>query len=117
VPALINDKIPLDFVIDSGASDVTVPADVVSTLMRTGTLVSADFTGTQIYVLADGSHVPSQTFRIRSLRVGDLVLNNVAASVASANGSLLLGQSFLGRFKSWSIDNDKKVLVLGPRTF
>ena len=117
MPALINDKIPLDFVIDSGASDVTVPADVVSTLMRTGTLVSADFTGTQIYVLADGSHVPSQTFRIRSLRVGDLVLNNVAASVASAHGSLLLGQSFLGRFKSWSIDNDKKFLVLGPRTF
>lgn len=117
VPVLINDKIPLDFVIDSGASDVTVPADVVSTLMRTGTLVPTDFTGTQMYVLADGSKVPSQTFRIRSLKVGDLVLNNVGASVASANGSLLLGQSFLGRFKSWSIDNTKQVLVLSPRTF
>jgi len=117
VPVLINDKIPLDFVIDSGASDVTVPADVVSTLMRTGTLVPADFTGTQMYVLADGAKAPSQTFRIRSLKVGDLVLNNVAAGVASANGSLLLGQSFLGRFKSWSVDNAKQVLVLVPKTF
>src|SRR6202040_894745 len=116
VPVLINDKLPLDFVIDSGASDVTVPADVVSTLMRTGTLVPADFTGTQMYVLADGSKVPSQTFRIRSLKVGDLVLNNVGASVASTNGALLLGQSFLGRFKSWSIDNIRQVLVLGSKT-
>ena len=32
--------------------------------------------------------------------------------MASARGSLLLGQSFLGRFKSWSIDNAKHVLVL-----
>jgi len=116
VPVLINDKIPLDFVIDSGASDVSVPADLVSTLIRTGTLVTADFTGTQLYVLADGSKVPSQTFRIRSLKVGDLVLNDVAASVASAKGSLLLGQSILGRFKSWSIDNVRQVLVLGPKT-
>ena len=67
VPVSINEKISLDFVLDSGASDVSVPADVVSTLMRTGTLVPADFTGAQMYVLADGSEVPSQTFRIRSL--------------------------------------------------
>ena len=117
VPVLINDKLPLDFVIDSGASDVSVPADVVSTLMRTGTLVPADFTGTQTYVLADGSKVPSQTFRIKSLKVGNLVLSDVSASVASANGSLLLGQSFLARFTSWSIDNARQVLMLGPKLF
>jgi hypothetical protein len=34
--------------------------------------------------------VPSQTFRIRSLKVGDRVLENVAG-VASVNGDLLLG--------------------------
>jgi predicted aspartyl protease len=112
VPVLINDKIPLDFIIDSGASDVSVPADVVLPLMRTGTLTGADFTGTNTYTLADGSQVPSQTFRIRSLKVGDMVLENVAGSVASVNGELLLGQSFLSRFKSWSIDNRRQVLVL-----
>ena len=36
--------------------------------------------------------------------VGDVVVENVTGSVAPAQGSLLLGQSFLGRFKSWSID-------------
>lgn len=112
VPVLINNKIPLDFILDSGAADVSVPADVVLTLIRTGTLSEADFTGTTTYVLADGSKVPSQTFRIRSLKVGDKVLENVSGSVASVNGSLLLGQSFLSRFKSWSIDNERQVLVL-----
>lgn len=112
VPVLINNKIPLDFILDSGAADVSVPADVVLTLMRTGTLTEADFMGTTTYVLADGSKVPSQTFRIRSLKIGDKVLENVPGSVASVNGPLLLGQSFLRRFKSWSIDNVRQVLVL-----
>jgi hypothetical protein len=112
VPVLINNKIPLDFVLDSGATDVSVPADVVLTLMRTGTLTEADFTGTTTYVLADGSEVPSQTFRIRSLKVGAKILEDVSGSVASVKGTLLLGQSFLSRFKSWSIDNERQVLVL-----
>jgi predicted aspartyl protease len=102
----------LDFIIDSGASDVSIPADVVSTLWRTGTLSDADFTGSKTYVLADGSTIPSATFRIRSLRVGDRVLANVSGSIAPVKGSLLLGQSFLSRFKSWSVDNVREVLVL-----
>jgi clan AA aspartic protease (TIGR02281 family) len=111
VPVLVNGAITLDFVVDSGAADVSIPADVVSTLMRTKTLQVSDFIGRQTYVLADGSKVPSQTFLIRSLKVGDRVIENVTASVASVNGSLLLGQSFLSRFKSWSIDNTKHALV------
>jgi TPR repeat protein len=112
VPVLINDRITLDFVVDSGAADVSIPADVVLTLMRTGTLKEADFLGKKTYVLADGSEVPSQTFRIRSLKVGNKVLEDVRGSIASVKGSLLLGQSFLGRFKSWSVDNAKHALVL-----
>jgi len=112
VPVLINNALTLDFVLDSGAADVSIPADVVLTLIRTGTLTEADFSGTKTYVLADGSKVPSQTFRIRSLKVGNRILENVSGSVASVNGSLLLGQSFLNRFKSWSIDNARQVLLL-----
>jgi tetratricopeptide (TPR) repeat protein len=43
VPVQINGIITLDFVVDSGATDVTIPSDVVSTLMRTGTIERADF--------------------------------------------------------------------------
>ena len=68
--------------------------------------------GQQIYRLADGSTVPSQTFRIRALKIGDKEIKDVVGSVAGVEGSLLLGQSFLSRFRSWSIDNQRHVLVL-----
>jgi clan AA aspartic protease (TIGR02281 family) len=112
VPVFINGTITLNFVVDSGAADVSVPADVVGTLIRAGTIGKSDFTGKQTYVLADGSTAPTSTFVIRSLKVGDILIENVKGSVSPAAGSLLLGQSFLQRFKSWSMDNNKQVLVL-----
>jgi len=112
VPVLINDTITLKFVVDSGAADVSIPADVVLTLIRAETITQSDFIGAQTYTLADGSTTSSRTFRIRSLRVGDIVLLDILGSVADTNGDLLLGQSFLGRFKSWSIDNTSHTLIL-----
>ena len=112
VPALVNGMIPLHFVLDSGASDVSIPADVVLTLMRTGTLTDSDFIGTTKYRMADGSVVPSTTFRLRSIKVGDRVEENVVASMTGVEGGLLLGQSFLGRFQRWSIDNARQALEL-----
>jgi hypothetical protein len=73
----------LNFAIDSGAADVSIPADVVSTLMRTGTIQETDFVGKKMYRLADGSTVPSATFLIRSLKVGNHLLENVMGSLAS----------------------------------
>jgi predicted aspartyl protease len=105
----------LKFTVDSGAADVTIPADVFSTLMRAGTIEDSDMLGTQTYILADGSTSNLQTFRIRSLKVGDTVLENVTGSVADTRGTLLLGQSFLRSFKSWSIDNSRHMLVLVPK--
>ena len=111
VPVVINDSITLRFTIDSGAADVSVPADVASTLVRTGTITDADFIGSKTFVLADGSTVPSAEFRLRSLKLGSLTLTNVVASISDARGPLLLGQSFLSRLSSWSIDNDRHVLL------
>lgn len=115
VPVEINGKIALDFILDSGASDVTIPNDVFTTLKRMGTVKEADIVGQQTYVLADGSKTQSTTFTIRSLKVGDIIIENVSASVAPSQGILLLGQSFLQRFKSWSIDNATGGLLLETR--
>ncbi|MGB6661639.1 MAG: retropepsin-like aspartic protease [Xanthobacteraceae bacterium] len=82
VPVEINGVITLNFVVDSGATDVFVPSDVVSTLMRTGTIERSDFIGTQTYILADGSESPSNTFIIRSLKVGNTRVENVTGSVS-----------------------------------
>ena len=114
LPIEINGVITLNFVVDSGAADVSIPADVVGTLIRTGTLKSSDFIGNKTYILADGSESPSSTFNIRSLKVGDFIVQGVQGSIAPATGPLLLGQSFLTRFKSYTIDNGGQELHLQP---
>jgi clan AA aspartic protease (TIGR02281 family) len=114
VPVVINDKISLNFTIDSGATDVSIPANIFFSLTRAGTVSPQDFLDKRAYTLADGSTEYSQRFRIRSLRVGNLELRDVIASVMPSAGSLLLGQSFLSRLKSWSIDNEQHVLLITP---
>lgn len=55
--------------------------------------------GDETYILAAGSTSKQVTFKIKSSKVGDRVVENVRGSVASSSGILLLGQSFLERFR------------------
>ena len=116
VPVVINGKVSLNFTIDSGATDVSIPASVFSNLIRDGIVSSEDFLDKRMYKLADGSGEISQRFRIRSLRVGKLEVRDVIASVGDSGGLLLLGQSFLSRLKSWSIDNELQALLITQST-
>lgn len=111
-PVVINNAIRLNFFVDSGASEVSIPADVFSTLLRTNTLTQTDITGFRNYKNADGEVFRSNTFVIRSLKLGDVEVLNVPAKVAPTNAPLLLGQSFLKRFKTWSINNSTQELIL-----
>jgi clan AA aspartic protease (TIGR02281 family) len=115
VPVEINGAITLDFTIDSGAADVSVPLDVFSTLWRKGTIQDGDIIGEQTYKAWDGSTQKTFAFTIKSLKVGNVVVEDVRGGVAPLQRSLLLGQSFLERFKSWSINNTKHVLFLEPQ--
>ena len=112
VPAILNDAASANFVVDSGASDVVIPENVLEELRKAGKFSDADFTGTQMVKIADGSIVKARTFNLRSLSVSNRMLTNIHASVAPAKATPLLGQSFLQRFASWSIDNERQVLLL-----
>jgi predicted aspartyl protease len=115
VPVWINRAITLNFVLDSGASDVLIPADVFLTLLRTGTVSESDFLDSKIYSLADGSKLKGARFVIRELRVGNQVATDVVASVGPVTGDLLLGLSFLSRFGTVTLDNDRHVLILSGK--
>jgi clan AA aspartic protease (TIGR02281 family) len=116
VPAQINKVVTIDFVIDSGASDITLPRDVYSTLIRSGTLTKANYIGTTQFGIGDGSEVKGGVkFKLASLQVGNQVLTDVVASVMPSDAATpLLGLSFLSRFQSWSIDNNSGTLKLIP---
>lgn len=106
VPVLINERLSLDFIIDSGATDVSIPSDVALTLVRTGTISDGDFLGSSDYTLADGRTSSASRINIRSLSVGGVTVHNITASVANAAGPLLLGESFLRRLPKWTINNE-----------
>jgi predicted aspartyl protease len=116
VPVLINGRIWLNFIVDTGADEVAVPADVAMTLFRAGTITKEDIGREQSVGLANGETVKSKQLRIHSLQVGvgdnAVIVQNVAGSMGGSQGSLLLGQSFLRRFRSTTIDHVNSVLII-----
>jgi len=112
VPVVLNDVVTAKFIVDSGAADVSIPEEIAAALMKSGTLTSADLLGNKTYMMADGTMVPSKIYRMATIRIGGVVMDNVTVRISAANSSLLLGQSFLRRLKSWSMDNDRQVLIM-----
>ena len=112
VPVEINGQPAIDFHIDSGAADVSVPAYLFQQMKAAGSLRPEDMLGSETYTLANGASIKAETFRIRLLKVGSIELKDVRASVSQYAGPPLLGMSFLGRFNSWSVDNGRGVLIL-----
>jgi hypothetical protein len=110
VEATINGWLVRPFVVDSGAADVQVSTDVFLALYPRGS--SPRFLPGASYRLGDGSVVRSRRFVIQSLRIGDHVFSDVSASIGSPGAPLLLGQTVLARLGTWTIDNDRGVLVL-----
>lgn len=114
VPALLDGKIPLLFAVDSGSSGVTIPEGLAVLMFDKGLMKKSDIVGVTHAVMGNGSVAPVIIFHIASLRVGGVVLKNVIGGITPGPGELLLGQTFLNRFKSWSIDNSRQMLVLQP---
>ena len=112
VPVVLNDVITAKFIVDSGAADVSITEDMVSALMKSGTMTGTDLLGSKTYMLADGTMLQGKIYRMASVRIGGMVMEDVTVRIAAANSSLLLGQSFLRRLKSWSLDNARQVMII-----
>ncbi len=112
VPLVINGVLKLNFIIDAGASDVSLSPDVALTLTKTGTLTEADFIETVTYKFANGKTEKSDVYNIREIQLGNKKVFNVRASVSkSLKAPLLLGQSVLNKFGKVTIDYKKGEIV------
>ena len=107
LPATVNGSSNVYFIVDSGAANVQIPEDVAEQMKQAGTLTEADFLGQRRFILADGSAVNQRIFRLRSLKIGNRVMENVLAALSAPRSRPLLGQSFLRRLEWWKIDNVK----------
>ena len=105
--------LPLHFVFDTGASDVTISTVEATFMMKNGYLNSKDVVGSQRYMDANGDINVGTVINLKKVAFGDLELNNVRASVVrSQKAPLLLGQSILGRLGKIEIDNSTRVIKI-----
>lgn len=104
VPVEIN-GIPMEFIFDTGASDITLSATEAVFLFKQGKLTEADIRGTQQYTIADGSIAEGTVVILKTVRLGNRTLQNVQASIVhNIEAPLLMGQSALSRFGKITID-------------
>jgi predicted aspartyl protease len=115
IPVKINGLLAIDFILDTGADETTVTADVVSTMLRQKLITFDDFLEGKEFILADGSVVRSQRFLIKQLEIGNIKFTNVEASISPASASPLLGQNVLSGFKSIQQDNARGVVIFELR--
>ena len=105
--------LPLNFVFDTGASDVTISQTEANFMFKNGYLAQKDIVGKQSYQTADGNVSVGTTFILNHINFGGLELTGVRASVVgNQKAPLLLGQTVLQRLGKIEIDNERKVLKI-----
>ena len=108
--ATVNGAAQAALRVDSGATDVMLPRTVAAKLFSTGSLTHADYVTTKTYRLADGSFRTQKVYRLRSLKVGTLIVRDIPCTISNDDTGLL-GQSFLSKAHDWSMDNRRHVLT------
>ena len=100
------------FTVDSGAADVSVSIELFQAMAKGGHISREDVIDVQKYQTANGV-IEGLRFRMPPLTVGGHTVYDVVGSVSKGSDNLLLGQSFLRKFRFWAIDNNTGMLVLG----
>ena len=107
--------LPLNFIFDTGASDVTISQTEANFMFKNGYLSQRDIVGTQKYRTADGHISTGTIIMLNHINFGGLELTGVRASVVgNQKAPLLLGQTILQRLGKIEIDNERRVLRIIP---
>ena len=110
-------NLPLHFIFDTGASDVSISEVEASFMFKNGYLTSKDVMGRQNYVTADGGVHEGTIINLINVEFGGLKLSNIRASVVkNQRAPLLLGQSVLKKLGKIEIDNERQKLIIRYRS-
>lgn len=104
-------NLPLYFILDTGASVVSISSVEATFMMKNDYIRPADIIGKQNYLNANGEVSEGTVINLRNVNFGGLDLNDIRASVVhNQSAPLLLGQSVLSRLGNIEIDNVRGVL-------
>ena len=115
VPVTLNDSITVEGILDTGASEMFIPFNVIAKLIQSRSIAMKDILKEGVYTLADGSINAKERVNIAKILIGDTTFYNISAIVGAKNSQLLIGQNLLHTFDSYGIDNNRKILTLNNK--
>lgn len=110
VPCKIN-GIPMTFILDTGASNVTISLNEAQFLFKQGLLNKSDIISSENYQIANGEIIEGTKINIKKIELENFLIENTVASVVhTQNAPLLLGMSAINKLGKISIENNKLII-------
>jgi aspartyl protease family protein len=104
--------IRLRFIFDTGASSICISPAEATVLYRQGTLRKEDILDVEYFQDATGKISEGTKINLREVKIGNLALQNVKATIVdNVNAPLLLGQTVFERFGRIEIDNENREII------
>lgn len=112
LPVKINGS-EMFFILDTGASSISISMAEALFLVKNYKLLKEDLKGTAEFTDATGSISEGRIINLKEVVIGDIVLQNVEASVVNnLEAPLLLGQSALTKLLKFEIDYENEMLII-----
>jgi clan AA aspartic protease (TIGR02281 family) len=116
VPCKLN-GLPLKFVFDTGASDVSISLTEALFMIKNGYLKKEDLGENVYYSVANGDVAKGTKLNIKEIEIGGLKLFNIEASIVhETNAPLLLGQSMIEKLGRIQLDGNQLIILNGVDT-
>lgn len=113
IDVTVNRQFTVKMILDSGCSSTLISIAEAKYLYEKGCITQDDILGTTQAQIADGSIVENMLINLREIIIGEqIACSNVTATVsANSKAPLLLGNEVLDRAPSYSVDNQRKLIV------
>ncbi|TYB72216.1 retropepsin-like aspartic protease family protein [Bizionia myxarmorum] len=110
VPCKVN-GIPMEFIFDTGATNVTISITEALFLSKQGLLKQGDIKESVNYQIANGEIKEGTEIILRKIEIEGLEIRNVTATVVhEQNAPLLLGMTALSKLGKISIENNYLII-------
>ena len=110
IPCKVN-GVPMNFIFDTGASEVTISLTEAKFLIKQNLLNKEDFIDTINYQMANGEILEGTKIILNSIDIDGIILEKVDATIINKqNSPLLLGQSAISKLGNYTISENKLII-------
>ncbi|MBT8243919.1 MAG: retroviral-like aspartic protease family protein [Winogradskyella sp.] len=110
IPCKVN-GVPMKFIFDTGASDVSISLTEAKFLIKQGLLSDNDVKGKIKYKIANGEIEEGTKINLKEINIDGFILKDVEASIVhQLDAPLLLGQSSISKLGTFQLDGNKLII-------